>query len=33
MTTSRDLDALRIEISDACRVMAARGLADGILGE
>lgn len=32
MTTTHDLDDLRQEISDGCRVMAARGLADGILG-
>jgi 3,4-dihydroxyphthalate decarboxylase len=29
---SSDLDGLRTEIADACRVLAARGLADGILG-
>jgi ribulose-5-phosphate 4-epimerase/fuculose-1-phosphate aldolase len=27
-----DLDALRVDIADACRVLAARGLADGVLG-
>ena len=27
-----DLNALRSDIADACRVMAARGLADGVLG-
>ncbi|MEV8559126.1 class II aldolase/adducin family protein [Streptomyces sp. NPDC051917] len=30
--TSHDLDTLRRLVSDACRVLAARGLADGILG-
>jgi 3,4-dihydroxyphthalate decarboxylase len=29
---SSDLDGLRTDIADACRVLAARGLADGILG-
>jgi 3,4-dihydroxyphthalate decarboxylase len=32
VTTESDLDSLRVLISDACRVLAARGLADGILG-
>lgn len=32
MTSAPDLDSLRVLISDACRVLAARGLADGILG-
>jgi len=27
-----DLDAARREVADACRVLAARGLADGVLG-
>ncbi|MDT7707196.1 MAG: 3,4-dihydroxyphthalate decarboxylase [Pseudonocardiales bacterium] len=27
-----DLDAIRQDVADACRVMAARGLADGVLG-
>ncbi|MEV0636036.1 class II aldolase/adducin family protein [Streptomyces sp. NPDC050619] len=30
--TTQDLAALRRLVSDACRVLAARGLADGILG-
>lgn len=32
MTASRELDPLRARIAEACRVLAARGLADGILG-
>ncbi|WP_329129110.1 class II aldolase/adducin family protein [Streptomyces sp. NBC_01476] len=32
MTTATELDTLRALISDGCRVLAARGLADGILG-
>jgi ribulose-5-phosphate 4-epimerase/fuculose-1-phosphate aldolase len=31
-TTTIDLEAVRHDIADACRVMAARGLADGVLG-
>jgi ribulose-5-phosphate 4-epimerase/fuculose-1-phosphate aldolase len=31
-SSDRGLDRLRTEIADACRVLAARGLADGILG-
>ena len=31
-TTTRDLETVRHDIADACRVMAARGLADGVLG-
>jgi ribulose-5-phosphate 4-epimerase/fuculose-1-phosphate aldolase len=31
-TATMDLDAVRHDIADACRVMAARGLADGVLG-
>ncbi|GAC1381548.1 MAG: hypothetical protein NVSMB48_09800 [Marmoricola sp.] len=31
-SNNRELDRLRTEIADACRVLAARGLADGILG-
>ena len=27
-----DLAALRTQVADACRVLASRGLADGILG-
>ena len=27
-----DLDAIRQDVADACRVMAARGIADGLLG-
>jgi ribulose-5-phosphate 4-epimerase/fuculose-1-phosphate aldolase len=27
-----DLDAIRQDVADACRVMAARGIADGVLG-
>lgn len=30
--TTQDMNALRRLVSDACRVLAARGLADGILG-
>ena len=29
---SSDLDTIRSEVADACRVLAARGLADGLLG-
>jgi ribulose-5-phosphate 4-epimerase/fuculose-1-phosphate aldolase len=32
VTETPDLDGLRALISDGCRVLAARGLADGILG-
>jgi ribulose-5-phosphate 4-epimerase/fuculose-1-phosphate aldolase len=32
MTSTPDLDGLRVLIADGCRVLAARGLADGILG-
>jgi ribulose-5-phosphate 4-epimerase/fuculose-1-phosphate aldolase len=32
MTTRGELDELRVLVSDACRVLASRGLADGILG-
>jgi ribulose-5-phosphate 4-epimerase/fuculose-1-phosphate aldolase len=32
MTTLGELDELRVLVSDACRVLAGRGLADGILG-
>jgi ribulose-5-phosphate 4-epimerase/fuculose-1-phosphate aldolase len=31
-TATMDLEAVRHDIADACRVMAARGLADGVLG-
>jgi ribulose-5-phosphate 4-epimerase/fuculose-1-phosphate aldolase len=31
-TVTMDLEAVRHDIADACRVMAARGLADGVLG-
>lgn len=31
-TAMMDLEAVRHDIADACRVMAARGLADGVLG-
>jgi len=31
-TATMDLEVVRHDIADACRVMAARGLADGVLG-
>jgi ribulose-5-phosphate 4-epimerase/fuculose-1-phosphate aldolase len=31
-TATMDLETVRQDIADACRVMAARGLADGVLG-
>jgi ribulose-5-phosphate 4-epimerase/fuculose-1-phosphate aldolase len=31
-TATMDLEAVRHDIADACRVMAARGLATGVLG-
>jgi 3,4-dihydroxyphthalate decarboxylase len=31
-TVTMDLEAVRHDIADACRVMATRGLADGVLG-
>jgi ribulose-5-phosphate 4-epimerase/fuculose-1-phosphate aldolase len=32
VTSAPEVDALRVLIADGCRVLAARGLADGILG-